>query len=272
MEALLFLAAPFVMCLLLVGIHCYLGMHVLARGVVFVDLSLAQVACFGAAIGLLIDPEHHSMAGYFTSLAATLMAAALFTLARRFEKMISQEALIGITYAFASAAIILILDRLPHGAEHLKEILVGQILWVTWSDVGKTFGTYLLVGLIHYLFRKQFIQQSFSDQKNHWFWDFAFYALFGIVITSSTSVAGVLLVFSFLIVPSVVSTFFFKTLKARLWFGWLFGSVLSLLGLWLSYKIDLPVGAVLVVLLTVLPLLLVCFLAVFKKNAHSAAS
>lgn len=264
MDAVQFLAAPFAMCLLLVGIHCYLGLHVLARGVVFVDLSLAQVASFGATLALLIDPEHHSQIGYFISLGATLLAAAVFAFARRFEKQISQEALIGITYAFASAAVVLVVDRLAHGAEHLKEALVGQILWVAWPEVIRTALIYFAVGVIHWVFRKKFIRASFEHTAADWFWDFVFYALFGVVITSSTSIAGVLLVFSFLIVPSVMSTLFYTTLKARLIFGWISGALVSLLGMWLSYRLDLPVGAVLVVLFTSIPILTVPYLLIRK--------
>lgn len=257
MDAVQFLLAPFVMCLLLVVIHCYLGLHVLARGVVFVDLSLAQVASFGATVALLWDPEHESSTGYFIALAGTFIAAAIFAMARKFEKKISQEALIGITYAFASAAVVLVIDKLAHGAEHLKEALIGQILWVTWSDVVKTFLIYSVVGLIHWKFRDKFLRNSFHSEHGHWFWDFLFYALFGVVITSSTSIAGVLLVFSFLIVPAVLSSLFATSISKRLLFGWLLGAVVSLLGMILSYKLDLPVGAVLVVLLTSLPILAV---------------
>ncbi|WP_409477735.1 metal ABC transporter permease [Pseudobdellovibrio sp. HCB154] len=257
MDAIQFLLAPFVMCLLLVVIHCYLGLHVLARGVVFVDLSLAQVASFGATVALLWDPEHESSTGYFIALTGTFIAAAIFAMARRFEKKLPQEALIGITYAFASAAVVLVIDKLAHGAEHLKEALIGQILWVTWSDVLKTFLIYSVVGVIHWKFRDKFLRNSFHSEHGHWFWDFLFYALFGVVITSSTSIAGVLLVFSFLIVPAALSSLFATSIAKRLLFGWLLGAVVSLLGMILSYKLDLPVGAVLVVLLTSLPILAV---------------
>lgn len=266
-ETVQFLLAPFVMCLLLVGIHCYLGLHVLARGVIFVDLSLAQVAAFGATLALLWDPEHHGSASYFISLGATLVAAALFASARRFEARFPQEALIGITYAFASAAVVLVLERLTHGAEHLKEALIGQILWVDWNDVIKTAAVYAVVGTIHWIFRRQLLGSSFHRKGNVWFWDFMFYALFGVVITSSTSIAGVLLVFSFLIVPSVLSTMFFKSLKARLFFGWTVGSSVSLIGMFVSYKLDLPVGAVLVVLLTAIPILIIPFLIFTSKRS-----
>lgn len=267
MDAIQFLLAPFVMCLLLVVIHCYLGIHVLARGVVFVDLSLAQVASFGATLALIWDPEHTSSSGYFISLGATFIAAAIFAMARRFEKKIPQEALIGITYAFASAAVVLVIDRLAHGAEHLKEALVGQILWVSWDDVLKTFAIYSGVGFIHWHFRDKFMRNSFENQQGHWFWDFLFYALFGVVITSSTSIAGVLLVFSFLIVPSVLSSLFANTLGKRLLFGWGLGALVSFIGMIISYKLDLPVGAVLVVLLTSLPILCIPIMVLSKKNA-----
>src|SRR3954463_7369594 len=162
MEALQFLAAPFVMCLILAGIHCYLGLHVLARGVIFVDLSLAQVAAFGATLAILLGFEHHSSAAYFISLGSTFCAAALFALARRHEKKFPQEAIIGITYALASAAVILVVDHMAHGAEHIKDVLIGQVLWVTWSDVGKTAAIYSAVSAVHWFFRRQLIHASFS--------------------------------------------------------------------------------------------------------------
>ena len=273
MDAVHFLAAPFAMCLLLVGIHCYLGLHVLARGVVFVDLSLAQVASLGASIALLIRPEeHHSPLGYAISLTATFIAAAVFSFARRFEKQISQEALIGITYAFASAAVVLVVDRLAHGAEHLKEALVGELLWVSWADVLRTFAIYSVVAAIHWIFRAKFLKSSFEQNGTGehsgtgGVWDFIFYALFGVVITSSTSIAGVLLVFSFLIVPSVMSTLFFSKISHRLAFGWISGALVSFIGMWLSYTLDLPVGALLVVLFTLIPILALPVLALKRTS------
>jgi zinc/manganese transport system permease protein len=261
MDALHFLAAPFVMCLILAGIHCYLGLHVLARGVIFVDLSLAQVAAFGATLAILLGFDHHSPATYFISLASTFVAAALFALARRHEKLFSQEAIIGIVYALASASVVLIVDRVAHGAEHIKDLLVGQVLWVTWHDVAKTAAIYGAVSTVHYVFRKPLIAASFKGvDKAHEgrtaFWDFMFYALFGVVITSSVSMAGVLQVFAYLIVPSVVSTLFFTSIRARLLFGWALGLVLSLVGMALSYRWDMPAGAFIVVCFAAVPVLL----------------
>jgi zinc/manganese transport system permease protein len=255
MDAIQFLAAPTVMCLVLAVIHCYLGLHVLARGVIFVDLSLAQVASFGATLALLWDPEHEATSGYLISLGATFIAAGLFALARRHEKKFSQEAMIGIVYALASAAVILVVDRLAHGAEHLKEALIGQVLWVSWHDVIKTTIIYSVVGLVHFKYRKQFMKASESRGQSPWQWDFLFYALFGVVITSSTQIAGVLMVFSYLIVPAILGSIFFRTTKGKLLFGWSLSAVLSVIGMYASYRLDVPVGAMIVVLFTSLPVL-----------------
>lgn len=253
-QTLSFLVAPFIMCLILVGIHCYLGLHVLARGVIFVDLSLAQVAALGATLALLYDFDHHSPWAYFIALGCTFLAAGLFAIARKFERFFPQEAVIGIIYALATAAVILVVDRLAHGAEHIKESLIGQILWVDWFDITKTAIIYSAVAIIHFVFRKQFMKSSmdYKAQPSFW-WDFLFYALFGVIITSSVSVAGVLMVFSFLIVPAIMSTLFFSSVRGRLIFGWLSGTILSAAGLLLSFKWNVPAGALIVVLFTVLP-------------------
>jgi zinc/manganese transport system permease protein len=264
-EALQFLAAPFAMCLILAGIHCYLGLHVLARGVIFVDLSLAQVAAFGATLAVLWGFDHHSTATYFISLASTFLAAGLFALARRHEKLFSQEAIIGIVYALASAAVVLTVDKIAHGAEHIKDLLVGQVLWVTWHDVIKTSLIYGVVSAIHYAFRKQLLGVSFGTHPGPTGkWDFLFYALFGVVITSSVSLAGVLQVFAYLIVPAVVGTLLFKTVRARLLFGWALGFVMSFLGLLLSYLFDMPAGAFIVVCFAALPIILLLISPVLK--------
>ena len=256
-DVITFLSAPFVMCLILAGIHCYLGLHVLARGVIFVDLSLAQVAAFGATIAILFGFEHHSAASYFVSLGSTFCAAGLFSLARRHEKLFPQEAMIGIVYALASAAVVLVVDKIAHGAEHIKDILVGQVLWVTWHDVFKTALIYSGVASVHFIFRKQLLATSFGRHKGSTaVWDFLFYALFGIVITSSVSLAGVLQVFAYLIVPAVVGTLLFQTIRTRLIFGWALGLILSFFGMLLSYQWDLPAGAFIVVCFTGVPVLL----------------
>ena len=263
------LAAPLALCVILVGIHCYLGLHVLARGVIFVDLSLAQVAAFGSTLALLLGYEHHSNASYYVAFSFTLIASLIFALARREEKYFPQEAIIGITYAMSSALVILAIDKMAHGAEHMRDLLVGEVLWVTWEDVKKTALIYAVVGVIHFVFRKKLIQASFNHSNPpHPFWDFLFYALFGLVITSSVHLAGVLQVFSVLIVPSLVSQVVMKTLTQRLIFGWIFGVVITFLGMGLSIKWDMPSGALIVVCFTVIPI----FLLILKQTVSLVQS
>ena len=256
MDTVLFFAPPLVMCFLLVGIHCYLGLHVLARGVIFVDLALAQVAVFGSTIAFLIGFDHGEGMDYFISLGATLLAALFLAIANRLKQRVSQEALVGVLYAFASGAVILSVDKISHGAEHIKAALTGQLLWVTWADVGKVTVIYSLVALLYFIFRHPLLKSSMKGQGG-WLWDFVFYGLFGVVMTSSARVAGVLLVFSFLIVPAVLSSLFVNSMRNRLLFGWGLGFVLSVLGMFISYWLDTPSGAVLVCLFTCLPLLIV---------------
>jgi zinc/manganese transport system permease protein len=264
------LAAPFVVSVLLVGIHCYLGLHVLARGVIFVDLSLAQVAAFGSTLALLLGYEHHSAEGYFIAFFFTLIASLIFALARREEKQFPQEAIIGVTYAMCSALVILVVDKMAHGAEHMKDLLVGDVLWVTWADVKKTTIIYGIVGMLHFLFRKKLIPASFNHESApHPGWDFIFYALFGVVITSSVHLAGVLQVFSVLIVPALVSQPFAKTLAGRLIFGWIFGVIVTLIGMGLSIRWDMPSGALVVVCFTIVPILLLLGRRFIIKNSNS---
>ncbi|MBD3867938.1 MAG: metal ABC transporter permease, partial [Acidobacteria bacterium] len=197
------MAAPFAACVVLVGIHAYLGMHVIQRKVIFVDLALAQLAALGATFGFLIGAGHQGPGAYLFSLGFALVGAAIFAMTRMRHARVPQEAIIGIVYAVALAAAILVADRAPEGAEHIKETLAGTILWVTWPTIGKTALIYAGIGVWHILFRKRFFQISFrpeeaySEGRRVRLWDFLFYLTFAFVITSSVAIAGVLMVFSF---------------------------------------------------------------------------
>ena len=251
-----FLAAPFVASLILTGIHSYLGVHVVERGVIFVDLSLAQIAALGAAIAILLpltggDP--HAPSVYWISLGFTFIGAAVFSTIRGHRARIPQEAVIGICYAVASAASILAMSKATSESEHLKDMLVGNILAVSWAEVGETAALYGAIGLFHYVFRKKFLAISMSHEKAEAaglsvrFWDFLFYASFGFVVTSSVSIAGVLLVFCYLIVPSVAAMLYADRVGTRLAIGWTMGTIVSALGGYLSLVLDLPTGATIVV-------------------------
>jgi len=250
-----FLAAPFVASLILTGIHAYLGVHVVERGVIFVDLSLAQIAALGATIALLLPftgQDPHGPWVYWISLLFTFIGAAIFSTIRSRRARIPQEAIIGISYAVASAAAILAMSKATSESEHLKDMLVGNILAVSWPEVRRTAFLYAAVGLFHYVFRRQFLSISVDHDKaeadglNVRFWDFLFYASFGFVVTSSVSIAGVLLVFCYLIVPSVAAILFSEHIGRRLAIGWTMGTIVSALGIFLSVQLDLPTGATMV--------------------------
>ena len=254
-EILPLLVWPIVASLVIAGIHAYLGLHVVERGVIFVDLSLAQIASLGATLALLVpafggDPHHPAV--YWMSLGFTLIGAAIFSLIKGHEARIPQEAIIGITYAVASAAVIVAMSKSTGESEHLRDMLVGNILSVQPDEIIRTGMLYVVIGIFHYVFRKQFLlistdpQGAASRGMAVRFWDFLFYASFGVVVTRSVAIAGVLLVFCYLIVPSVGAMLFAESIGSRLAIGWVMGVVVSMLGMYFSVEFDLPTGATIV--------------------------
>ncbi len=252
MEILQFLIWPFVASLILTGIHAYLGVHVVERGVIFVDLALAQIAALGATTAILIGMDPHGTGAYWLSLGFTFVGAAIFAFARTRRGHIPQEAFIGIAYAVASAAAILAMSKATGETEHLKDMLVGNILAVSRHEVLKTAILYGVIGLFHYIFRRRFLlistnpEQAEAQGISIRFWDFLFYASFGFVVTSSVAIAGVLLVFCYLIVPSVGAMLFADRVGRRLAIGWIMGTLVSALGVYFSVLLDLPTGATIV--------------------------
>ena len=204
------MGAPLVMALILVAMHAHLGHHVVKRGVIFVDIALAQVAAFGVAISLLIGGEVGSDRTWLIAMASTCLGAWLIARTRTREERAPQEAYIGIIYVVASAAMILVLTQVPHGGDEIRHLLVGAILWVSWSAVLKTGILYALLGTFLYRWRQPLARVSTDpvgarrDGLSLRKWDFVFYAILGVVVTSSVQIAGVLLVFSLLAVPTVI--------------------------------------------------------------------
>lgn len=242
-------------CLVLTGIHGYLGIHVLERKVIFVDLAMAQIAALGATVALLLgwSAERHPTVVYFFSLAFTLAGAAVFSLTRTRHEKVPHEAIIGIVYAVASALAILVLARSSTAGEQLKGMLVGNILLARWRDIAPVAAIYAVVGAFHYAYRDTFFRVTQDPEAaraagvNVRLWDFLFYASFGVVITSSVAVAGVLLVFCFLVVPSVIGVLFAETRARRLAVAWGSGTLVSVLGVaWTFQQGDLPAGPVIV--------------------------
>jgi zinc/manganese transport system permease protein len=243
---------PFLMCLVLTGIHAYLGLHVIAREVVFVDIALAQIAALGATSAILVGFEVESWVAYVFSLGATVLGALVLSLTRSRERRFSQEAVIGVVYAVSAAAAVLLVDRTPHGAEHLRSMLVGNILTARGSHVAQVAALYAAIGLLHWFCRRPFFLISINPDeafRQGWRvrrWDFLFYATFGVVVTTSVRVAGVLLVFSYLIVPALAGILLDGSMARRLLIGWGFGTLVSAIGMVASAVLDLPTGAAVV--------------------------
>ena len=234
--------------LLLLSLHAYLGIHIIARGVIFVDLAIAQMAALGWTVAVLAGFEAGSPGAYLIGLLTTLLAAGLFSVTRMRNRYITQEAIIGIVFVVASAATILLTSQAPRGAEHVEELLTGALLWVTWPEIVRIGLVYAVLGVLHWLLRRRFLTISLQPdlaRSAGWSiagWDLLFYALFGIMVTLSVQVAGVLLVFSFLVIPAVIAFLFTGRPSRLLLIAWLSGSAAVALGLLVSYVGDLPTG------------------------------
>jgi zinc/manganese transport system permease protein len=243
---------PFLAGLVLTSIHAYFGLHVLARGVIFVDLSLAQVAALGLTAAILAGHQVHSEIGYWYALVFAIGGAVLFAIARPYEASLPQEAVIGIVYAVSAALGVIVLDRAPLGAEHIKQLLIGSILTVTPKDVAELTLLYAAIGLLHFICRRPLIAASLNpylpraQQAGALFWDIVFYVSFALVVTSSVRIAGVLLVFSYLIVPAALAGLFAPDFRRRLLVAWGLGAFLTAVGLAASWTWDLPTGPAIV--------------------------
>jgi zinc/manganese transport system permease protein len=239
-------------CLVLAGIHAYLGLHVIEREVIFVDLALAQIAALGTASSVLFGIDFEHPASWWLSLSFTLAGATIFALTRFRKQRVPQEAVIGIAYIVAAALLVLVLGFSAEGDEHIRHALTGNILLVRPQEVLKVAALYGAVGIFHFIHRERFLfitrepEAAFDRGLNVRWWDFLFYATFGIVVTSSVKIAGVLLVFTFLVVPASCAVLFAESVRGRLAWGWAVGFTVSALGIAASYFLDLPTGATVV--------------------------
>lgn len=244
------------LCLVVTGIHVYFGTHIISRKVIFADLAMAQIAALGSTYALVLGYDSMNPANkvptYLFSLGFTLLGAAVFAFTRIRHERVPQEAIIGITYVSASALVILMLAKSPTAGEHIKHMLVGNVILVDWPTIIKTALIYLPIGAFHWIFRKKFFMIT-SDYDGAvmaglkvYLWDFFFYATFGVMITTSVSIAGVLLVFTYLVVPAAMSFLFFESMASRVLTGLLFGTVLSIIGILSSLGGDLPSGPAIV--------------------------
>ncbi|HUI91162.1 MAG TPA: metal ABC transporter permease [Chitinivibrionales bacterium] len=266
-----FMLPALAVCLVLAGIHTYFGYHIVQRGVIFVDLALAQIAALGASVAILAGwGENAPVLSFLVSLAFTFLGAVLFSLLRKAQNAAPLEALIGITYAGAIALSLLVLEKSATGTEHIKEMLVGTILTVSWQDVIVLALLVAAIGVIHVLARKKLflISERPDEAQRHgvalWWWDIVFYATFGVAVTSSVKIAGVLMVFSLLIIPAVAALVSVRGTGRRVVFGWLFGVVGCVMGLEASLRFDCAAGPAIIT--TLLAMLLVSGAALQVKK------
>ena len=243
---------PIAACVLLPWLLVYLGLHVVQRGIIFIDIAMAQMASLGICVAVLLQFEPDSFAAYAIGLCVTLLGAAIFAVTGKRASRIPQEAIIGISYVIAAAAAVLLLSRSAHGNEEIRNMLVGDVTVVSATEVWKCFIVFVVIGAIHFALRKTFLLVSFQrDEAKRrglrvaW-WDFLFYATFGVVVTVFVRVAGVLLVFSYLIAPAVCAVSLARSIPARLLIGWGVSLVGGIAGLAFSYWWDLPSGAAIV--------------------------
>ena len=238
-DALALLAIPALACVALVGIHAYFGLQVLERNVIFVDLALAQVAALGATAAFLLGHPPQGLAAHAYALLFTLAAAALLASTRAWSGRVPQEAQIGVIYVVAAAAALLLVDRAPQGAEHIRQILTGNILTVGWEELRWAVALYVLVGIGYPPLARRF-------KESGWLGEFLFYAAFGLVVTSSVALAGVLLVFAFLIIPAAIGVLHGNGFREQLAIAWIAGAATAIAGLAISYAGDFSTGATLV--------------------------
>jgi len=243
---------PLVAALLILLIHAYLGIHIIARGVIFVDLALAQVAALGYTTATLLGLAPGSVPAYLVGVGATLFGALLLSFSRLEHDHVPQEALIGVVYVAASAATILLAAQSPQGSEHVEELLTGTLLWVTWPEIGRMAAIYAVLGAAHWALRRRFFTISLEPERAasagwrlRW-WDFLFYAMFGVIVTTAVGIAGVLVVFSFLVIPAVIAFLFAHGPARLLAVAWGVGTLATLAGLALSFQFDLPTGPLIV--------------------------
>ena len=263
MEVLSFLFYPFLGCVLLILIHAYFGIHILERGIIFVDLALAQFIALGIAVAFLMGHEGGARNLYAALFA--ILGASILSMARRIIQIVNVEAFIGVLYIFSLAASILILDHTPHGLEEFRTILNGNILWVTPSDILKTLLLYATIGLLHFVYRRKFFELSTGDTNNT-FWEFLFFLSFAFVLVSSVQLAGILQVFSFLVIPALIGRLYTRNPLKILVGGWGIGLAASMVGIFFSYTWDLPTAPLIVASLSVVFFLLLIVQAWNKES------
>lgn len=252
-ELISFFSVQIVLLAVVLILHTYIGLHIIRRTLIFSDLVLDQLAAFGAMAGIALGIEYGTFDSYLSSMAAVLFGALLLALIKPKSRAIPREAVIGIMYAMALVASLLLGDKISGGGAYVTKTLAGSMLWVTWPLVGVTAGVYVLLLLFHIVFHRQFIDLAERPEtvKNVRFWDFLLFVTQGIITVLIVPIAGVLLAYSFLMIPAAIAAMFTKKWAGAVLLGWSIGFIACLIGLCSSYYFNLPYGPSLVLSLGV---------------------
>jgi zinc/manganese transport system permease protein len=273
-ENLIFLAPPITACILLAGILSYFGNHILSRGIIFIDIAVAQIAALGTMIGLLLGFTEESFAVELSSYIFTLIVISVFALTKFKKQKISQEAIIGIIYCLGLGLALLLAEKIPGSSNYITKTITGNILWVTWEEVLHSFILFAVIGLIHVFLNKYFIRISSSEKgdlpfsiRKVRFFELIFYITFGIVIVKAVPIAGIFLVFILLVAPTAAVTLFTGNWKKRFIWSWLIGFLGSVFGVYVSYVFNISNGPAIVCILGILVFLLAFVKLIQKQTA-----
>ena len=255
LENIQFLAAPITACVILAGVLSYFGNHILTRGIIFIDIALAQIAALGTMIGLLLGYAEASTSVELISLIFTLIIIAIFAMTKFEKQVIPQEAIIGIIYGLGLGIAMLLAEKIPGGSNYITKTITGNILWVTWNDVIKCASIFVPIGIIHLVFGRHFIKVSESKKKLPYsinkirMYELIFYITFGIVVVRSVAIGGIFVIFVLLIAPTAMATLFTQRWALRFFWSWIIGIIGSIIGIYVSYEIDISNGPAIVCLL-----------------------
>ena len=270
-ENLIFLAPPITASVILAGLLSFFGNHILSRGIIFIDIAIAQIAALGTMIGLLLGLAEQSALVQVLSYIFTLGIISLFALTKFRDQRIPQEAIIGIIYCVGLGLASLFAEKIPGGSNFITKTITGNILWVTWKQMWPLVFLLLVVVLIHSFFGKHFIKISsepngypFSPKRLRMY-ELLFYVSFGLVIVKSVQIGGIFLVFILLIAPSTAATLFTNTWKTRFIWSWIIGIIGSVIGMYLSYSLNISNGPAIVCLLGIIVFIL-AFIVLARRH------
>ncbi|MFC1477127.1 metal ABC transporter permease [candidate division KSB1 bacterium] len=257
LDIILFLAPPITICILFAGILSYFGNHILTRGIIFIDIALAQIAALGTMIGLLLGFAEGARSLEIISLVFTLAIISVFAMTKFEKQVIPQEAIIGIIYGLGLGLATLLSEKIPGGSNFITKTITGNILWVTWDQVFWTFLLFAAIAVLHVLLRKHFVKISESRENLPYsigkvrFYELIFYITFSIVVVRAVPIGGIFLVFTLLIAPTAMATLFTQNWTARFIWSWIIGILGSMAGIYISYTFNISNGPAIVCMLGV---------------------